>query len=107
MANPGANRSLGATEIVTALARLAGWRLSGDGTELAIEKEFAFPDFQAAMAFANAVAFIAHRRDHHPELRVNRGTCTVRWRTHDCGGISRADLDGAARVDALLTSGAP
>ena len=56
------------------------------------------------MAFANMIAFIAEARNHHPELRVSSEGCTVRWLTHDCDGISRADLDCAARVDALLAS---
>ena len=95
-------RALTATEIVANLAQLEGWRLSGDGAELAIEKHFACTDFQAAMAFANAVAFIAQRQDHHPELSVAYRHCTVRWRSHDAGGITRADFDCAALVDALL-----
>lgn len=95
-------RALTATEIVANLAQLEGWRLSGDGAELAIEKHFPFTDFEAAMAFANAVAFIAQRRDHHPELSVAYRHCTVRWRSHDAGGITRADFDCAALVDALL-----
>lgn len=97
-----AKRALTATEIVANLAQLDGWRLSGDGPELAIEKHFPFPDFQAAMAFANAVAFIAQRQDHHPELSVAYRHCTVRWRSHDAGGITRADFDCAALVDTLL-----
>ena len=107
MPSPSAKRPLGATEIVTALARLEGWRISGDGTNVAIEKTYAFVDFQTGMAFANAIAYIAHARNHHPELQVNSQGCTVRWQTHDCGGISRTDLDCAARVDALLAPFAP
>jgi len=97
-----ARRALTATEIVTQLAQLEGWTLSGDGPDLAIEKSYAFADFHATMAFANAVAFVAHRLDHHPELRLSYRCCMVRWRTHDAGGITRADFDCAARVDALL-----
>jgi len=97
-----AKRALTATEIVANLAQLEGWRLSGDGAELAIEKHFPFTHFEAAMAFANAVAFIAQRQDHHPELSVAYRHCTVRWRSHDAGGITRADFDCAALVDALL-----
>lgn len=95
-------RALKATEIVANLAQLEGWRLSGDGPELAIEKRFDFPDFHQSMAFANAVAFIAQRQDHHPELVVAYRHCTVRWRSHDAGGITRADFECAAQVDALL-----
>lgn len=86
------------------MARLDGWRLDGDGAELAIEKTFAFSDFAANMAFVNAVAFIAQAHDHHPELRLSHRQCSVRWRTHDVGGITRTDLDLAARVDTIVTA---
>ena len=95
-------RSLSATEIISGLARLEGWRLSGDGPDMAIEKAWKFSDFSASVAFANAVAFLAGQQNHHPDLLVQYGRCTVRWRTHDAGGITRADLDCAARVDALM-----
>ncbi len=94
--------ALTATEIVANLALLDGWSLSGDGPELAIAKRYEFTDFHAVMAFANAVAFIAHRRDHHPDLHLGYRHCTVCWRSHDAGGVSRADFECAAQVDALL-----
>ena len=90
------------SQIVTALARLQGWTLSGDGAAVAIEKTFRFRNYHETMAFVNAVAFIAHARDHHPELRVLYDRCVVRFQTHDVQGISAADFDGAARVDGLL-----
>jgi 4a-hydroxytetrahydrobiopterin dehydratase len=54
------------------------------------------------MAFVNAVAFVAHREDHHPDLSVHYNRCVVRFNTHDVGGISESDFECAARVDALL-----
>jgi 4a-hydroxytetrahydrobiopterin dehydratase len=54
------------------------------------------------MAFVNAVAFVAHGHNHHPELLVEHGRCVVRWRTHDVAGLSKADFDCAARIDSLL-----
>ncbi len=69
---------------------------------MAIEKCWNWPDFNQSMAFANAVAFLASQQNHHPELKVQYRQCTVRWRTHDAGGISRSDLDCAALVDALV-----
>lgn len=91
-----------ATEIVTNLAKLEGWRLTGDGAEVAIEKTFSFANYHETMAFVNALAFIAHRQDHHPDLSVHFNRCVVRFNTHDVGGLSRTDFDCAARVDALL-----
>ena len=96
-------RSLTATEVVANLAKLEGWKLTGDGPTVAIEKAFSFDNYYQTMAFVNALAFIAHAQDHHPELSVRFKHCAVRWRTHDVQGISMADFDCAARVDALLT----
>jgi 4a-hydroxytetrahydrobiopterin dehydratase len=96
-----ANRALRATEIVANLAKLEGWRLSGDGDSLAIEKPFGFANFYQTLAFVNAVAFIAHAQDHHPELVVQQQECLVRWRSHDVHGISPADFACAQRVDDL------
>ncbi len=94
-------RVLRATEIVANLAKLEGWTLSGDGDTLAIEKPFGFANYYQTMAFVNAVAFIAHAEDHHPELLVQQRQCLVRWRTDDVNGISLADFECAKRVDAL------
>ena len=95
-------RAMTATEIVTALAKLEGWQLSGEGPALAIEKTCTFSNFHQTMAFVNAVAFIAHRFDHHPDLSVSFKHCVVRFNTHDVGGISSTDFDCASAVDALL-----
>lgn len=95
-------RALSATEVVTRLAGLNGWYLSGDGASVAIEKQFAFANYYETLAFVNAVAFIAHRQDHHPELQVYYNRCVVRFNTHDVAGISGTDFDCAAQVDALM-----
>lgn len=99
-------KALSATQIVTQLSQLngeqaQGWKLI-DG---ALEKTFSFPNFHHTMAFVNALAWIAHREDHHPDLAVSYGRCTVRLSTHDIGGISVSDFFCAAAVDALLHTG--
>ena len=101
-APPPGRRTLKATEIVNSLARLEGWALSGDGANVAIEKAWSFANYFETMAFVNAVAFIAHRQDHHPELLVQYSSCTVRFNTHDVGGLSVTDFECAALLDALL-----
>ncbi len=95
-------RGLTPTEVVTRLSNVTGWQLAGDGAAVAIEKTFRFANYHETLAFVNAVAFIAHAQDHHPELTVGYDRCTVRWNTHDVGGISETDFECAARVDALL-----
>ncbi|WP_312843229.1 4a-hydroxytetrahydrobiopterin dehydratase [Diaphorobacter nitroreducens] len=95
-------RALTATEIAAKLVDLPGWQLSGDGADVAIEKTYRFANYHETMAFVNAVAFIAHVQDHHPDLSVHYGRCVVRLNTHDVAGISATDIDCATRIDALL-----
>lgn len=97
-----ANTALGATQIIAKLAQLDDWKLYGDGADLAIEKTYRFDNYLQTMAFANAVAFIAQRRDHHPDMLVQFHTCSVRFRSHDAQGISQNDFECAAQVDALV-----
>jgi 4a-hydroxytetrahydrobiopterin dehydratase len=97
-----ARRAMSATEIVSGLARLDGWKLDGDGANVAIEKTFRFANYFETIAFVNALALIAHRQDHHPDLSVHYNRCVVRFNTHDVGGISATDFDCAAQADALL-----
>ncbi|MEO6971823.1 MAG: 4a-hydroxytetrahydrobiopterin dehydratase [Rhodoferax sp.] len=100
-------RALGATEIVAHLATLAGWKLSGDGAAVAIEKTYTFANYYETISFVNAVAFIANAQDHHPDLSVHYNRCVVRFNTHDVGGISVTDFDCAAQIDALLAAPEP
>lgn len=86
-----------ATEVQALLTAVPDWALDGD----ALARTFQFPDFHRTMAFVNAVAWIAHVQDHHPDMDVGYGRCTLRWRTHAVGGLSMNDFICAARVDAL------
>lgn len=94
--------ALSATEIVARLATLDGWRLQGDGDHVAIEKTFTFADYHRTVGFVNALAFIAQRMNHHPELVVRYGSCSVRWNTHDVHALSAIDFECAAATDRLL-----
>jgi 4a-hydroxytetrahydrobiopterin dehydratase len=95
-------RALTATEIVTRLANAPGWKLTGDGADVAIEKTYAFDNYYETISFVNAVAFVANAQDHHPELSVHYGRCVVRFNTHDVQGLSETDFESASLVDALL-----
>lgn len=93
---PGAPRLDGAA-IEAGLHALRGWALR----EGALTRTFEFTNYYATVAFVNAVAWIAHREDHHPELTVSFNRCTIGWSTHDAGGITRNDLVCAAKVERL------
>ena len=94
---PGAPR-LNADELASHLQALAGWRDAGDR----IERTFEFHDYHQTMAFVNALAWIAHREDHHPDLGVQFGRCVVTFSTHDAGGVTLNDVICAAKAERLF-----
>lgn len=83
------------------LATLEGWAIAGERRER-IRKTFHFANYHETLAFVNAVAWIAHRTDHHPDLDVGYNRCSVSYTTHDAGGLSDKDFACAARIDALF-----
>jgi 4a-hydroxytetrahydrobiopterin dehydratase len=96
----GKDAGLSHKDVSTYLAALPEWHLAADSGE--IRKEFRFADYFHTIAFVNAVASIAHREDHHPDLEVAYNRCVVRFSTHDVGGLSLNDVICAARVEDLL-----
>jgi 4a-hydroxytetrahydrobiopterin dehydratase len=84
-------------DVARRLQSLPGWELA-DGEIL---KTYKFSNYYETMAFVNAIAYVAHKADHHPDLEVGYNRCTVRYSTHDVGGLSDADFVSAAKVDAL------
>ena len=94
-------RALQPTQVVSALVQLPGWRLHGEGANIAIEREWRFDSHAQAMVFVNQLGWLAETMNHHPELVLNHTRCLVRWRTHDVGGLSALDFEAARRTDAL------
>lgn len=88
---------LSADEVQSYLRDAPGWTRDGG----AIVKRYDFANYHETLAFVNALAWIAHREDHHPELTVTYNRCVVRFDTHSVGGISINDFICAAKVDAL------
>ncbi len=95
----GAENGLSVSEVHELLPLVPDWRLSDDGKT--ISRDFVFKNFHHTMAFVNALAWIAHGQDHHPDMEVGYGHCFVRFSTHDVGGLSINDFICAARTDAL------
>ncbi|RJG08513.1 4a-hydroxytetrahydrobiopterin dehydratase [Massilia cavernae] len=90
--------ALAPAEIAARLAGMDGWAVA-DGM---LERRFAFRDYHETMEFVNALAFMTHRQDHHPELKVTYNRCTVRYVTHSAGNqLSDNDFICAAKADAL------
>jgi len=99
-ARKGPEHRLSDTQASALAAVLADWTLAEEGR--ALQRSFYFADYHQTMAFVNALAFIAHREHHHPDLGVHYDRVEVRLSTHDVGGLSENDFIFAARIDRLL-----
>jgi 4a-hydroxytetrahydrobiopterin dehydratase len=91
---------MNADAVAENLVLLNDWAFKNGG----IEKTFSFKNFFETMAFVNALAWICHAEDHHPDLAVTYNRCVVRWSTHSVGGVSINDLICAAKANALAAA---
>ena len=84
----------------TLLEKTPGWSLCADGR--AIERRMKLKNFDRTMALVNAIAYIAHSENHHPDMNVGYNTLVVSYTTHAIGGLSENDFICAAKINALL-----
>lgn len=96
----GGTSALGSAGIARHKASLnARWSVIDN---LSLRAELKFDNYWQATAFVNAVAWIAHREDHHPDIELGYNKVAVTYTTHSIGGLSENDFICAAQVDALL-----
>ncbi|MEA2721298.1 MAG: 4a-hydroxytetrahydrobiopterin dehydratase [Candidatus Eremiobacteraeota bacterium] len=74
-----------------------GWTNDGQ----ALVKTFERGSFNGAIAFVNAVAALANRLDHHPDIAVSWKEVTIRTWSHDVNAITPRDTALAREIDAL------
>lgn len=100
IARRGSEHRLTEARVRELLPEVPGWELAEEGR--ALVRTFRFNDYYRTMAFVNALAFVAHGEDHHPDLGVHYDRCVVRYSTHDVGGLSENDFICAAKADKLV-----
>jgi len=66
-----------------------------------LRKTFRFANYYETIAFVNAIAWVAHRQDHHPDLSVHYNRISVTWSTHDAGGVTLNDCICAAKIEQI------
>jgi 4a-hydroxytetrahydrobiopterin dehydratase len=88
---------LTAKETGKALEALKGWQLKGG----AIRKTFDLKDFVHAMGFVNAVALLAEKANHHPDIDIRWNTVTLVLSTHSEGGLTKKDIALARLIEGL------
>ena len=84
-------------EIESRLGELDGWSREGD----AIARPFDRGDFVGSVRFVDAIVEPAEEMGHHPDLEISWATVTIRISSHSEGGLTAADFELAARIDAL------
>ena len=86
---------LSATQIKSALKSVPAWNKSGS----TIVRMFQFKDFPAAIKFVNAVAKLAEKAWHHPDIDIRWNKVTLTLTTHDAGGLTQKDFKLAQQFD--------
>jgi 4a-hydroxytetrahydrobiopterin dehydratase len=84
-------------EIDRRLRHLEGWEREGD----AIARSYDRGDFVGSVRFVDAIVEPAEEMGHHPDLEISWATVTIRISSHSEGGLTAADFELAARIDAL------
>lgn len=90
-------------ELVQLRPQVPDWKLIEEDGIPKLQRQFAFADFEQALAFTNRVGELAESLDHHPALLTEWGRVTVTWWTHKIRGLHRNDFIAAARTDRLAS----
>lgn len=85
-------------EITNRLKTAPEWNLEKG----ALVRRFTFSDFRAAISFVNAVAVVAERAGHHPDIDIRYDKVTLALSSHDAGGITTRDFSLAAEIAQIL-----
>ena len=85
-------------DIATLLPQVPGWQAENGK----LTRSFAFKDYHQTIEFVNALAWMIHAQDHHPEMVVRYRHCIVSWTTHSAGNaVSENDFICAAKANAM------
>ncbi len=84
-------------EIAGRLGGVPGWARDGNSIVTTVTRS----DFREAMLLTGAVAYLAEQANHHPDILVQWNKVTLTLSTHSAGGLTAADFDLAAKINAL------
>ncbi|CAH0479319.1 unnamed protein product [Peronospora belbahrii] len=86
------------TERIESLEKITNaWKVIPDRD--AIRRSFEFRDFNEAWGFMNRTALLAEKMGHHPEWFNVYNRVDVTLSTHDCGGLSKNDIEMAVAMN--------
>jgi len=85
---------LSQAEINERLTGVPDWQLENNS----LARSFSFSDFREAMSFVNAVADMAEKAEHHPDIDICYNKVRLALSSHDAGGITEKDFSLAAEI---------
>lgn len=96
----GGTPPLDRAQITKLLSEIPHWTLNKN--QNFISRTFEFKNYYQTIAFVNAVAWVSHQENHHPDLSVSYKSCVVSYTTHAIGGLSENDFICAAKINAIV-----
>tara|TARA_Y100000816_G_C26040120_1_gene544717 strand:+ start:641 stop:979 length:339 start_codon:yes stop_codon:yes gene_type:complete len=91
--------TLKAKEIEELLIKIPSWIIFEDEGIKKLICSFAFSNYQQSVDFANKIANLAEKEDHHPEILLEWGKVTITWWSHKINGLHMNDFICASKTD--------
>ena len=88
-------------EIQDLLPQIPSWKIFEEEEVKKLICSFTFLNYKDSVEFANKVAILAEREDHHPEIILEWGKVTVIWWSHKIMGLHKNDFICAAKTDEI------
>ncbi len=86
------------TQITAELAGLPAWTREGNSITTVTTRK----DFRDALLYVGAVAYLAERANHHPDVAIAWNRVTLTLSTHSAGGLTAGDFALARQISALI-----
>ena len=87
-------------QVADGLKSLDGWSVA----DKAIRKEYTFQNFPEAVLFVSALVPGAEEADHHPDIEIHYKRVILSYSTHDEGGLTQKDFDGAVMAETVAAN---
>ena len=85
------------TQITAGLAELPAWTRDQNSITLTTVRK----DFRDALLYVGAVAYLAEKANHHPDVAISWNRVTLTLSTHSAGGLTANDFALARQISAL------
>jgi 4a-hydroxytetrahydrobiopterin dehydratase len=85
------------TQISAELAELPAWTQVGHEITTVTTRK----DFRDALLYLGAVAYLAEKASHHPDVAISWNRVTLTLSTHSAGGLTANDFALAHQISAL------